>query len=128
MVNSQQQSCLFAFRTIKRLVLQMKEEQQRFLSLLGNVPARLTVEQAAWVLNCQPHDIPVLVASRLLKPLGNPPANGVKYFATELLLESAKDASWLAKVTNAIHAYWRDKNGRKNERTSNNHNIATSVH
>ena len=91
----------------------MREDQQRFLSLLGHLPARLTVEQAAWVLNCQPHDIPVLVASRLLKPLGNPPANGVKYFATAFVLESAKDPTWLAKVTNAIHNFWRTKNSRK---------------
>jgi len=91
----------------------MREDQQRFLSLLGQLPARLSVEQAAWILNCQPHDIPVLVATRLLKPLGNPPANGVKYFSTVLLLESAKDSVWLAKVTNAIHTYWRNKNARK---------------
>lgn len=57
----------------------MREEQQRFLSLLGQLPARLTAEQAAWVLNCQPHSVPILVAARLLKPLGNPPANSVKY-------------------------------------------------
>jgi alpha-L-fucosidase 2 len=49
---------------------------------MGQLPARLTVEQAAWVLNCQPHDVPVLVAERLLKPLGNPPVNGIKFFAT----------------------------------------------
>ena len=91
----------------------MREEQHRFLSLLGQLPARLTVEQAAWVLNCQPHDIPVLVASRLLKPLGNPPANGVKYFATAVVLELTKDPAWLAKVTNAIHSFWRNKNSRK---------------
>ncbi len=91
----------------------MRDEQHRFLSLLGQLPARLTVEQAAWVLNCQPHDIPVLVASRLLKPLGNPPANGVKYFATAVVLESTKDPMWLAKVTNAIHSFWRNKNSRK---------------
>ncbi len=30
----------------------MKEEQQRFLSLLGQLPACLTAEQVAWVLNC----------------------------------------------------------------------------
>ncbi len=52
----------------------MREEQNQFLRLLGQIPARLTAEQAAWVLNCQPYDIPVLVAARLLKPLGNPPA------------------------------------------------------
>jgi hypothetical protein len=91
----------------------MREDQQHFLSLLGQLPARLTVEQAAWILNCQPHDIPVLVAARLLKPLGNPPANGVKYFACAVVLESTKDPAWLAKVTNAIHSYWRNKNARK---------------
>jgi hypothetical protein len=46
----------------------MKEEQQQFLRLLGQLPARLTAEQAAWVLNCQTHDVPILVAARLLKP------------------------------------------------------------
>ena len=69
----------------------MREDQQQFLRLLGQLPARLTAEQAAWVLNCQPHDIPVLVAAKLLKPLGNPPANGIKFFATADLLEAVKD-------------------------------------
>ena len=50
--------------------------------------------------------------SGLLKPFGNPPANGVKYFATALLLESVKDPAWLAKVTNAIHSFWRNKNSQ----------------
>ena len=31
------------------------------------LPARLTVEQAAWVLGCQPHDAPILIMGRLLK-------------------------------------------------------------
>jgi len=69
----------------------MNEDQQRFLTLLGQLPARLMAEQVAWVLNCQPHDVPVLVAARLLKPLGNPPPNGVKYFATADVLERVKD-------------------------------------
>jgi len=33
-------------------------------------------------LNCQPYDVPVLVAARLLKPLDNPQPNSVKYFAS----------------------------------------------
>ena len=78
----------------------MKDDQHRFLSLLGQLPARLTAEQAGWVLNCQPHDIPALIHARMLKPLGNPSANGTKYFATADLLEIAKDRGWLVKVTN----------------------------
>src|ERR1035438_1678332 len=65
----------------------MRDDQQRFLSLLGRLPARLTAEQVAWVINCQPHDVPVLVTARLLKPLGSAPPNSVKYFVTAELLE-----------------------------------------
>lgn len=71
----------------------MREDCQQFLSLVGLPPARLTVEQAAWVLGCQAHDVPVLVAAKLLRPLGNPPPNGIKFFATAELLELAKDRS-----------------------------------
>jgi hypothetical protein len=91
----------------------MKDDQQRFLNLLGQLPARLTVEQTAWVLNCQPHDVPVLVVARLLKPLGNPQPNSVKYFATLEILELTKDRTWLAKVTNAVSRHWKQKNQRK---------------
>jgi hypothetical protein len=97
----------------------MSEEQYRFLSLLGQLPARLTVEQAAWVLNCRPHDVPVLIAARLVKPLGHPPSNAVKFFATAEVLEWAKDRHWLMKVTSAIHAHWQKKNRRKKGRSLN---------
>jgi len=63
-----------------RLVLRMKDDQHRFLSLVGQLPVRLTAEQAGWLLNCQSHDIPALIHSRLLKPLGNPSAMGVAGF------------------------------------------------
>lgn len=89
------------------------DEQHRFLLLLGRPPARLTAEQVAAVLNCQPHDVPILFASRLLKPLGNPPQNGIKLVSADELLELAKDRAWLAKATNAIHQHWREKNARK---------------
>jgi hypothetical protein len=91
----------------------MREDQHRFLTLLGQLPARLTAEQAAWVLNCQPHDIPALVSARLLKPLGNPAANSIKFFATADLLEQVKDRNWLVRVTSAINQHIREKNARK---------------
>ena len=94
----------------------MKEEEFRFLQLLGQLPARLRAEQVACVLNCQPHDVPVLVAARLLKPLGNPPPNSVKYFATLDVLELVKDKVWLAKVTNTLNQHWRVRNERKRQR------------
>jgi len=88
----------------------MKDEQRQLLALVGCPPARLTVEQTASLLNCQTHDIPTLVAARLLKPLGNPPPNGTKFFATAEVIELCKDRAWLARITNAIHHYWRKKN------------------
>ena len=95
----------------------MRDDQHRFLSLLGRLPARLTAEQAAWVINCQPHDIPVLVAARLLKPLGNAPPNSVKYFGSGELSELMEDRSWLAKVTNTITQHWQEKNHRRSSGT-----------
>ncbi len=96
----------------------MKEDQQRFLSLLGELPARLTAEQVAWVLNCQPHDVPVLVAAKVLKPLGTPPPNCVKFFSALEVLEQAKDRSWLAKLTNALNQHWHHKNQCKRDRAA----------
>ena len=93
----------------------MRDDQHRFLMLLGRLPARLTAEQAAWVLNCQVHDIPALVAAKLLKPLGNPPQNGIKFFATAELLEASKDNHWLARMSVTIYQHWRKKNARQNE-------------
>ena len=91
----------------------MHDDQRQFLTLLAQPPARWTSEQTAWALNCQPHDIPVLVAARLLKPLGTPTANGVKYFSAAEVTESARDRAWLARMTNAIYEYWRRSNQQK---------------
>ncbi len=98
----------------------MREDQDRFLARLGRPPTRVTVEQTAWVLNCQAHDIPILVGARLLRPLGNPPANGTKYFATDEVLELARDRAWLAKMTNTICLHWQKKNARKKSRDGTN--------
>jgi hypothetical protein len=95
------------------MAVEMRDDQHRFLSLFGQLPARLTVEQAAWVLNCQPHDVPVVVLARLLKPLGSPVPNSVKYFATIDILELAKDRTGLSRLTNAVAEHWKQKNLNK---------------
>ena len=91
----------------------MTDDQYRLLSLPGHLPLRFNTEQAGWVLNCQPHDIPALIQARQLKPLGNPSANGTKYFATADLLETAKDRSWLVKMSTAINSHWQKQNSKK---------------
>ena len=98
----------------------MKDDQHRFLSLLGQLPVRLTAEQAGWVLNCQAHDIPALVNARLLKPLGNPSQNSAKYFAAADVMELAKDRAWLVKMTNTISQHWQRQNSCKRSLASKN--------
>jgi hypothetical protein len=64
-------------------------------------------------VSSQPQDVPILVAARLLKPLGNPPPNSVKFFAASELLEQVKDRAWLAKVTNALNQHWQVRNAAR---------------
>ena len=90
----------------------MQQEKEQFLNL-KNAPARLTTEEAAWFLGFAPHEIPVMMAEGLLKPLGHPPRNGPKFFATAELEDRRRDFKWLAKASDAIVAHWQIKNSRK---------------
>lgn len=88
------------------------EQKTEFLSWKV-APARLNAIQAAWYLGFDPHEIPILVAAALLKPLGHPPRNGTKFFATETLEQLRRDEKWLAHASDAICAYWRQRNARQ---------------
>jgi len=87
----------------------MREE---ILSLLNvsRLPGRLTSEQAAPLLGFKPHDVIILVRARLLKPLGNPPANAVKYFAASDVEKLSRDSEWLNRATKALYLYWEKQN------------------
>lgn len=91
----------------------MSEDQYRLLTLVRQAPARLNVEQTAAILNCAPHDIPVLVRAGLLKPLGRPPKTGVKYFLTRQITELSQNQAWMDRAANAIYKFWHEKNGRR---------------
>src|ERR1700722_16469016 len=88
----------------------MSNEDTQFFNM-PHWPARLTAEQAAKVLNCQKHDITVLMREKLLAPLGNPTPNGKKFFETSEILSLADDRKWLQKMTEAIRKAWRRQNG-----------------
>ncbi len=78
---------------------------------IGSVlQARLNMEQTAKLLGFAPHDIPILIAAKLLKPLGHPARNGPKYFATVCILQLCHDDKWLTKATDATINYWHTKN------------------
>lgn len=88
----------------------MNDERCQFPSIPARLPSRLTSAQAAIVLGVQPHDIPILVAARLLKPLGNPRPQAVRYFFTTEILEHAANRQWAAKATNVLYEHWSRKN------------------
>jgi hypothetical protein len=78
---------------------------------------RMKPEEAAYVLGVQPHDIPILIRAKLLKPLANPPPNAVKYFAATKIQRLAADEQWLEKATKNLNNYWAEQNkNRKNKK------------
>jgi hypothetical protein len=94
----------------------MSAERERFLNLIDK-PGRITMYEASHFFGCAPHDVPILVSTGLLKPLGKPMPNSVKFFATETVKELSKDAKWLAKATITINEHWKFKNARAKENT-----------
>jgi hypothetical protein len=87
-------------------------KQTEFLSW-NIAPARLNATQTAWFLGFEPHEISILLATGLLKPLGHPPRNGSKFFAAEILEQLRRDEKWLSRASDAICNYWRERNARK---------------
>lgn len=87
--------------------------QAKELLNLRRLPTMLNTAQTAALIGLAEHDIPVLVSAGLLKPLGNPPANAVKHFATVQVLELAGEIAHLNKIRNAVYEYWRNKNANK---------------
>jgi hypothetical protein len=76
-------------------------------SMKALYPARLTAEQVAESLGFQPHDIPVLVRAKLLKPLGKPSQQCTKYFAAAEIIAKGQDIVWLHKATETVYRRWR---------------------
>lgn len=66
----------------------------------------LTVAQTAVLLNCDEHNTPLLVRAGLLKLLGNPPPNAVKFFATVDVLELAGDRDSLDRICSVLIEHW----------------------
>jgi hypothetical protein len=90
----------------------MNPEMKEFLSLAFR-PERLTIQQAAWLLGFGEHEISLLIARGLLKPLGRPAHNGQKFFLTATLEDLRRDEKWFSKASDAVTEYWRHKNSRR---------------
>jgi hypothetical protein len=61
----------------------MNSQHEQFLNL-KTFPARVRVEEAALLLGFSVHEIPILAAHGLIKPLGHPPLTGVKCCARRI--------------------------------------------
>ena len=101
----------------------MSPQQQAFHNL-RNYPLRLNREQAAWYLGVAVDHIAILMGHGLLKPLGDPPKTGAKYFATCELTRLRDDLRWLTKMTNLIYAFWSEKNALREDVKLENARIA----
>lgn len=77
-------------------------------------PGRFNTEEAAWFLGFGAHDIPVLIANKMLNPLGDPPPNGGRYFAISDLEPLRKDRKWLDRASALLIKHWKRKNERRN--------------
>ena len=91
----------------------MNQDRKDFLNVTHVIPARLDSQETAWFLGFAAHDIPILIRVGLLKPLGHPPPNGMKYFSSTMLVQLRDDPHWLGRATDAIIKHWKVKNSVK---------------
>lgn len=80
------------------------------------LPGRLNAEEAAVLIGCSSHDIPILTRAGLIKPLGTPAPNAVKYFSSAELEQKLANDNWTARVTNALYRHWKEhRRNRKSD-------------
>jgi hypothetical protein len=77
------------------------------------LPGRLNTSETALLLGFHEHDIAVLVAAKLLVPLGKPAPNAPKYFAAVEVLFRAENPEWLSDATKTLAKHWTVKNQRR---------------
>ena len=74
------------------------------------LPGRVPTEVAAKILGCRPEDMPELARRKIVVPLGHPPKTAPKYYSTTQLLKTASCPTQMAKISDAIVAFWSKKN------------------
>ena len=89
------------------------DQYQKTIFNTLRIPARLTSEETALLLGFQTHDIPSLVAAKMLTPLGKPSPNSTKYFAAWTVIKLSEDLPWLNKATSKVGEHWAKKNAQR---------------
>ncbi len=80
---------------------------------MGSGERGVNTSEAAVLLGFQEHDIAVLVAAKLLLPLGKPKLNSPKHFAAVEIVARGTDSEWLSNATRVLAKHWQRKNQRK---------------
>jgi hypothetical protein len=87
------------------------------------LPGRLNIAEVAVLLGFKEHDIPILIAARLLNPLGKPAQNAPKFFASMEILQLGENREWLVGATKAVAKHWRARNSdNRMQLTTDNEN------
>jgi hypothetical protein len=86
--------------------------------LIPRMPLRVDNPQTRRLLNFRDKDaVGVLVANRMLRPLGSPPKGAPLWFATSTILALANDVKWLDKATRIVREHVKAKNDRACQKT-----------
>lgn len=75
--------------------------------------ARINVKEVSEIVGCTEEDATLLMKANLLKPLGKPVQNGVKWFSAVEIVQLAADRRWLDDVTKTLSQHWRRKRARR---------------
>lgn len=86
---------------------------EREFLCVRHLPSRLCPWQTAALGGFEPQHMPILVAARLIHPLGNPPPNAPKYFARDYVLSLFADERWLERASDALVQHWATRNAKK---------------
>lgn len=81
----------------------MSEMQRQFL-LRAHPPARLKASEAADLLGFHEDDMAILVRDGLIKALGKPSANAIRYFALSDVVELGQSSERLSEATEAVYS------------------------
>src|SRR5208282_3834797 len=92
------------FSKISNLYWCMRLDAQRLLSVL-RLPARLTLDEAGYLLGFHPEGISFLVSAKILEPLGDPPEGAPLWFAAAQIMQLRTDQKWLSKATKAVRLH-----------------------
>ena len=91
---------------------------------LPRLPARLTTEEAAFLLRVERQDIPWIVDAGILTACGEPAETAQKWYSTVDVLNLMENPDKLSEMTQVISDRWAKKNSRRKKDAEAAKNVA----